>query len=105
MTRDTGLIAAPADIRTKVIEDDRIRLVFSDQFDVTREVIDLFLSIRTFSTGIVKPHVEDLSIAGQKFCQLIAEVIIVFRSAVKLVIPVPGRQIEAEFDPAAAAGF
>ena len=105
MTGNTCLISAPADIRSIVIEDHCIRLIFVDQLDISRKIIHLLLSVRTLAAGIVKPYIEDIAISGQKFRQLITEIIVVFRCSVILGISVPGRKIEAKFNSAPAAGL
>lgn len=82
MARHTCLISAPANIRTKIIEYDSIRLIFADQFKVTREIVFLSDTVRTFAAGVVKPDIEYLAVLREQLCKLIAEVIIILGCSV-----------------------
>ena len=79
---NTCLVSAPADIRSKVIENYSVRLIFVDQLDITWEIIYLFLSVGAFAAGIINPYIEDIAVPGQKLGQLIADIIIVLRSSI-----------------------
>src|SRR5699024_6930013 len=101
MTRDTCFIAAPADIRSEIVENQGVGLILVNQLKIPRKIILLFVSVWAFSTGIVKPDIKNITILGEQFGQLIAEIIVIFRRTIILGIPVPGGKIKPEFDTAA----
>ena len=99
------LITAPADIRTEIIENHRLGLVPADQFDIPGKIVFLPFALRPLAAGVVKPHIKNLPVFCQQLRQLIAEIVVVRRRPVIFAVPVPGRQIKAEFDAAPAAGL
>ena len=84
MARLSGLIAAPPGIRAEIIENNGVRLILADELKVTREVIFLLFAVFALAAGVIEPHAENIAVAGQKFRQLVAEVIVIFRRAVIL---------------------
>ena len=59
MSRFSGFVADPSYVRTAVVEDDGIRLIFSDGFDVAREIVYLLFAVRTFAARAVKEDIEN----------------------------------------------
>ena len=104
LPRHARLVAAPAHVRPEVVENHRVGLVFADQLKVAREVIYLLFAVGSLAAGVVEPYIEDVAVARQQLGQLVAEVVVVLRRAVERVVPVPRREIKAEFDAAPAAG-
>lgn len=70
-------------IRAKIIKNSGIRLIFADQLKISRKIILLPYAIFAFAAGVIKPYIKNISIAGKQLCELIAEIIIVGRRAIK----------------------
>src|SRR5262245_5905995 len=91
---EAPLVPYPADIGSRVAEDHCAGLQAFDRFEEAMEVIDHpFLAvIRT-----VEPRFEDHSILGANLAPLIFKDAVIFGPAVKRMIAVPRRDINAEF--------
>ena len=79
--------------------------MLADQLEIAREIVFLLFAVLALAAGVVKPHAENIAVAGEQLLELIAEIVVVRRGAVKLRIAVPRREIKAEFDAAAPAGL
>ena len=100
MSRLPGFIAAPSDVRSEIVKNNRIGLIFANQLNITRKIILLFSAIWSLPAGIIKPDVKNISILCQKLCQLVAEIVVIFRCPVAGSVPIPRRQIKSELDAA-----
>ena len=97
-------VAHPAAARSGVAEDDGLGLLAEDRPVEERPVIDLALAGRALAAGAVEPLLEDLAVVGVDVLQGADEDLVVFRRAVTRVVPVPGRDIDAELQARLAAG-
>ena len=105
IARRAAFVAYPAGVRAVVVEDAGVRLVFANQFDVAVKIVHLLFAVRPLATGIVKPHAEDVAVAGEQLGKLVFVVVVVRVGAVIPAVAIPRGQVEAEADAAAPAGL
>ena len=55
--------------------------------------------------GTIEPHLKDITIVGQQFTQLVAEILHVGRTSILGVIAIPGRQVDGKLQTLFAAGI
>ena len=100
VARDPLLVPDPADVGSRIREDDRLRLEPADDPMDTRPVVRLSLSIRPLAVGTIEPDFHDGTVAGEQLGELSGvEVVIPRRVAVRRVVPVPGGEIESDAEP------
>ena len=112
---DAMLVAYPAHIGSGITKDAGVWLQFTHQRKgfvplVVGGVVDgaFFVAapiIAIAPIGAIKPHLKQWAIIAEQFTQLIAVVGQVGWRAVVGVVAVPGRQVDAEFEPGGCAGL
>ena len=68
-------------------------------------VIDLFLAVRSFSAGSVKPLLEDRTVISQSMLQRLYIYIVVLVCTIMRIMSVPWRNINSEFNTIFPAGI
>ena len=88
-------VAAPADVRARVGEHDRLRLQPPDERPDARPVVDLLLSVRAFAVRAVEPHFRERPVPRQELGELIAvQIVVPGRIPVDRAVAIPRREVE-----------
>ncbi|PAV92943.1 hypothetical protein WR25_09910 [Diploscapter pachys] len=109
---DAVFVADPADVRAQRIEGAGHRLMLMDQCDdrgpvivfgrVDRAGFARAAIIAVAAVGAVEPEFEEFAVAGAEFDHLLAVIVDIFGAAVAGVVPIPGREVQAERQAVAA---
>src|SRR5262249_27316620 len=94
------LVTGPPYIRSRVAENDRVRLASSDCLEKPVEVIDHSLLL---VIGSIQPRFEYIAVSGQNFAPLLLVDPVVLWSSIERMITVPRRDINSKLKPILAA--
>ena len=104
LARHARFVPDPAGVRPHD-RDDGPGLEPADEREIPRPVVDLPPAVRSLAAGAVEPDLGDLAVVRQELAELVLEMLVVAgRVAVARLVPVPGREVDAERKPAFAAG-